>query len=37
LRPGHGGSFRAKLQFEPHARDLATFNLAIDSKLPQSV
>src|SRR5215510_4363118 len=33
LRPGHVWLIRAKLQLERHARDLALFNLAIDSKL----
>jgi hypothetical protein len=33
LRPGHVWSIRARLQLERHARDLALFNLAIDSKL----
>jgi integrase len=33
LRPGHVWSVRAKLQFEGRTRDLALFNLAIDSKL----
>jgi hypothetical protein len=31
LRPGHVWSIRARLQLERHARDLALFNLAIDS------
>ena len=33
LRPGHVWSIRAKLHLERHLRDLALFNLAIDSKL----
>jgi len=33
LRPGHVWSIRAKLQLERRMRDLAMFNLAIDSKL----
>jgi hypothetical protein len=33
LRPKHVWSIRTKLQIEGHARDLAMFNLAIDSKL----
>jgi hypothetical protein len=33
LRPGHGWSVRAKLHLELSVRDLALFNLAIDSKL----
>jgi integrase len=33
LRPGHVWSIRARLQPEKHTRDLALFNLAIDSKL----
>jgi integrase len=33
LRPGHVWSIRAKLQYEQRTRDLALFNLAIDSKL----
>ena len=33
LRPGHVWSIRAKLQVERRTRDLALFNLAIDSKL----
>ena len=33
LRPKHVGSIRTKLQIEGRARDLAMFNLAIDSKL----
>jgi len=33
LRVGHVWSIRAKLQFERRVRDLALFNLAIDSKL----
>ena len=33
LRPKHVWSIRTKLQIEGRARDLATFNLAIDSKL----
>ena len=33
LRPGHVWAIRAKLQLERRARDLALFNLAIDSKL----
>jgi hypothetical protein len=33
LRPGHVRSIRAKLQLERRTRDLAMFNLAIDSKL----
>ena len=33
LRPGHVWSIRAKLQLEGCTRDLALFNLAIDSKL----
>ena len=33
LRPGHVWSIRAKLQLEQCTRDLALFNLAIDSKL----
>src|SRR6202049_1406968 len=32
-RPKHGWSSRTKLQIEGRARDLAMFNLAIDSKL----
>src|SRR5215813_14126479 len=33
LRPGHVWAIRAKLQIEKRTRDLAMFNLAIDSKL----
>ena len=33
LRPGHVWCIRAKLQLERRTRDLALFNLAIDSKL----
>jgi len=33
LRPGHVWLIRAKLQLERCTRDLALFNLAIDSKL----
>lgn len=33
LRPKHVWSIRTKLQVEGRARDLALFNLAIDSKL----
>lgn len=33
LRPKHAWSIRTKLQVEGRARDLAMFNLAIDSKL----
>jgi integrase len=33
LRPGHVSLIRAKLQLERRTRDLALFNLAIDSKL----
>ena len=33
LRPGHVWLIRARLQLERHTRDLALFNLAIDSKL----
>ena len=33
LRPSHVWSIRTKLQFEGRKRDLALFNLAIDSKL----
>jgi integrase len=33
LRPGHVWAIRAKLQLERRIRDLAMFNLAIDSKL----
>jgi len=33
LRPGHVWCIRAKLQLEQRTRDLALFNLAIDSKL----
>ena len=33
LRPSHVWSIRTKLQIEHRARDLALFNLAIDSKL----
>ena len=33
LRPKHVWSIRTKLQVEGHVRDLAMFNLAIDSKL----
>ena len=33
LRPGHVWSNRARLQLERRTRDLALFNLAIDSKL----
>ena len=33
LRPGHVWSIRAKLHLEGRHRDLALFNLAIDSKL----
>jgi integrase len=33
LRPGHVWLIRAKLQLERRTRDLALFNLAIDSKL----
>ena len=34
LRPKHVWSIRTKLQIEGRTRDLAMFNLAIDSKLP---
>jgi integrase len=34
LRPKHVWSIRTKLQVEGRTRDLAMFNLAIDSKLP---
>ncbi len=34
LRPKHVWSIRTKLQIEGRSRDLAMFNLAIDSKLP---
>jgi hypothetical protein len=37
LRPKHVWSIRTKLQIEGRARDLAMFNLAIDSKLRGSV
>ena len=37
LRPGHVWSIRAKLHLEGHLRDLALFNLAIDSKLRRSM
>src|SRR5262245_28723903 len=33
LQPGHVWPIRAKLQLKRHTRDLALFNLAIDSKL----
>ena len=33
LRPSHVWSIRTKLQIEKRTRDLALFNLAIDSKL----
>src|SRR3982074_3443688 len=33
LRPKHVWSIRTKLQIDGHARDLAMFNLGIDSKL----
>jgi integrase len=33
LRPSHVWSIRTKLQIEGHKRDLALFNVAIDSKL----
>jgi hypothetical protein len=33
LRPKHVWSIRTKLQIERRVRDLAMFNLAIDSKL----
>ena len=33
LRPGHVWSIRAKLQLDRSTRELAMFNLAIDSKL----
>ena len=33
LRPKHVWSIRRKLQADRHARDLALFNLALDSKL----
>jgi integrase len=33
LRPGHVWSIRARLQLEGRTRDLALFNLAVDSKL----
>ena len=33
LRPKHDWSIRTKLQIEGRVRDLAMFNLAIDSKL----
>ena len=33
LRPKHVWSIRTKLQIEGRARDLALFNLAVDSKL----
>jgi len=33
LRPGHVWSIRARLQLERRTRDLALFNLAIESKL----
>jgi len=33
LRPGHVWAIRAKLQLEKRTRDLAMFNLAIESKL----
>jgi hypothetical protein len=33
LVPSHGWSIRTKLQLEGKTRDLALFNLAIDSKL----
>ena len=33
LQPGHVWAIRAKLQLEKRTRDLAMFNLAIDSKL----
>src|SRR6476659_6123624 len=33
LRPKHVGSIRTKLQVEGRMRDLALFNVAIDSKL----
>jgi hypothetical protein len=33
LQPGHVWAIRAKLQLEKRTRDLAMFNMAIDSKL----
>jgi len=33
LRPGHVWAIRAKLHLEKRTRDLAMFNLAIDSKI----
>jgi hypothetical protein len=33
LRPKHVWSIRSKVQFQSRVRDLAMFNLAIDSKL----
>jgi len=33
LRPGHVWAIRARLHLEKRTRDLAMFNLAIDSKL----
>jgi hypothetical protein len=33
LRPKHVWAIRTRLQIEQHTRDLALFNLAIDSKL----
>jgi|SRR5215467_5726383 len=33
LRPGHDWAIRAKLHLQKRTRDLAMFNLAIDSKL----
>jgi integrase len=33
LRPGHVWAIRAKLQLEKRTRDLAMFNMTIDSKL----
>jgi hypothetical protein len=33
LRPKHVGSIRTRLQMDGRTRDLAMFNLAIDSKL----
>jgi len=33
LRPKHVWSIRTRLQLQDHKRDLALFNLAIDSKL----
>ncbi len=37
LRPKHVWAIRTKLQLERDTRDLALFNLAIDSKLPSFV